>query len=176
MTDHMRLLGKLVHPAAPTETLAILHRRAARGIVLRDEQILLLYTARYDDFSLPGGGVDEGEDLQTGLRRELEEETGAQNVQIISEFGRIEEERPYHRNDFNALHMKSYIFHCDIDETLGSARMEHYETNNGMEALWVNIHEALRHNQAVMKSAPKNMGQSIPRETLLLSRIIAELL
>ncbi len=176
MTSDMRVLGRLLHPDVPATPQGILFRRAARGIVLRDDRILLLYTKRYDDFSLPGGGVDDGEDLQSGLRRELEEETGARNVQILSEFGRIDEERPYHRNDFNTLHMKSYVYHCDIDDELGEVKMEYYEEKNGMKPLWVNIHEALRHNQGVMKTAPANMGQSIPRETLLLERIIAELI
>lgn len=176
MTNDMRVLARICHPDVPATPKSILLRNAARGIVLRDDKILLLYTKRYDDFSLPGGGVDDGEDLHSGLRRELQEETGAQNIQILSSFGRIDEERPYRRNDFDTLHMKSYVYHCDIDDELGNVKMEHYEEKNGMKPLWVNIHEALRHNQSVMKSAPVHMGQSIPRETLLLERIISELI
>lgn len=78
----MRLIKKLVHPDVKTTTGAILTRRAARGIVLREKSILLLFTERYNDFSFPGGGVADGENLIDGLCRELEEETGARNVRV----------------------------------------------------------------------------------------------
>ena len=45
-------------------------RKATRAIVMNGESILLLYTKRYHDYSLPGGGIDEGEDNITGLIRE----------------------------------------------------------------------------------------------------------
>lgn len=54
----------------------IFQRNAARAIVLDGEDVLLLYTERYHDYTLPGGGIDEGEDVIAGLVRELEEETG----------------------------------------------------------------------------------------------------
>lgn len=171
----MRLLAELLHPGLPAAPKVLL-RRAARGIVLRGERILLLHTERYDDFSLPGGGVDEHEDICTGLCREMEEETGAKNVRVLSSFGRIDEHRPHSRHpDFNTLFMQSFVYHCEIDDELGAARMEHYEVANGMNALWVNIHEALEHNRDVMSRAPSSMGQSIPRETLLLERIASEM-
>lgn len=41
---------------------SIFTRFATRAIALREDMILLLYTERYDDFSLPGGGLDDVED------------------------------------------------------------------------------------------------------------------
>lgn len=174
--NFMQLLAQLVHPGLAPQPRRVLHRRAARGIVLRGQQILLLYTARYDDYSLPGGGVDSHEDLRTGLCRELEEETGARNVQVLADFGRVDEQRPHRHPDFDTLHMQSFVYHCTIDDDLGPARMEHYEQANGMRALWIDLHAALTHNRGVMARAPSSMGQSIQRETLLLERIAAELL
>lgn len=78
----MRLIKKLVHPDVMSATGETLTRRAARGIVIRDKSILLLFTERYNDFSFPGGGVADGENLIEGLYRELEEETGARNVRV----------------------------------------------------------------------------------------------
>lgn len=53
----MKLLQELVHPALTTREGRILRRHAARGIVLRKKEILLLFTERYNDFSLPGAGL-----------------------------------------------------------------------------------------------------------------------
>lgn len=49
---------------------------AAGGLVLRDGEVALVHRPRYDDWSLPKGKLDEGEDFQQAALREVEEETG----------------------------------------------------------------------------------------------------
>lgn len=173
----MRLLAKLKHHSLP-ETLGkkVFKRRASRAIVLKGESILLLYTKRYNDFSFPGGGVDEQEDLILGLHRELAEETGANGIKIVKEFGYIDELRPHYRQEYDLIHMLSYFYVCEIDSVLGHAQMEHYEISNGMEVRWINIHEAIAHNREVIESKDTSMGLSIERETLVLELVAAELL
>lgn len=48
------------------------------GVVIRDGKILLLHRIRdgSEYWVFPGGGVEEGEELETGLKREMYEETG----------------------------------------------------------------------------------------------------
>ncbi|MCG6467119.1 NUDIX domain-containing protein, partial [Vibrio parahaemolyticus] len=80
----MRHLQSTIHPELDhLDDKIIFQRNAARAIVLDGEDVLLLYTERYHDYTLPGGGIDEGEDVIAGLVRELEEETGAQNIHSI---------------------------------------------------------------------------------------------
>jgi 8-oxo-dGTP diphosphatase len=50
--------------------------RAAGGVIVRDGQVLLVHRARYDDWSLPKGKLEDGESWETGALREVEEETG----------------------------------------------------------------------------------------------------
>ncbi|UUO25420.1 NUDIX domain-containing protein [Colwellia sp. M166] len=150
-------------------------RKATRAIVMKGDEILLLFTARYHDYSLPGGGIDEGEDNITGLIRELREETGAHNVTNIQEFGYYEEYRNWYKTEFDIVHMLSYCYTCDIDAELLAPKFEAHELQNGMQPLWLNIHEAIKHNEEVIKNSNKK-GLSIERETFLLKRIVAELL
>jgi hypothetical protein len=72
-SNNMRLLKTAIHPDADPNSSFIFSRQAARAIVLNGENILMLYTERYHDYTLPGGGVDEGEDIIKGLIRELTE-------------------------------------------------------------------------------------------------------
>ncbi|MDW1542977.1 DNA mismatch repair protein MutT, partial [Vibrio sp. YT-17] len=50
-----------------------------------------------------------------------------------------------------------------------------YEVKNGMRPVWMNVHEAIAHNEKTMAESPKK-GMSIERETFLLHLIAKELL
>jgi len=49
---------------------------AAGGLVLRDGEVAVVHRPRYDDWSLPKGKLDEGEDFEQAALREVEEEIG----------------------------------------------------------------------------------------------------
>ncbi|WP_404473565.1 NUDIX domain-containing protein [Vreelandella venusta] len=171
----MQHIAHLVHEALPAplvlEQMRVLTREAARAIVMRDGQILLLYTERYDDFSFPGGGIDAGESPEVGLRRELSEETGAKEINVTSHFGYVTEYTPTWKKQWDVMFQTSHWFTCQIGTALGEAKMEDYETANGMAAKWVSVEEALRHNRSVIARRPSSMGLSIHRETLVLERV-----
>lgn len=171
----MRLLKSSIHPSLSSLDQSSFLRLAARGIILKGEEVLMLYTQRYDDYTLPGGGIDGGENQVEGLIRELTEETGAQNIRNVEAFGLYEEFRPWYKDGFDVMQMKSYCYTCEIDEELGETSLEDYEVKNGMKAVWINVHDAIKHNLDTIKSSDKK-GMSIDRETFLLLLIRDELL
>ncbi|TEW55163.1 NUDIX domain-containing protein [Psychromonas sp. RZ22] len=175
----MHLLKRVIHPSITLDNLIPAHpqcftRIATRAIVIKDNQILLMFTKRYNDYSLPGGGVDEGEKLIDGLKRELHEETGAHSIRNINAFGLYEEFRPHenkkHFSEYSIMHMLSYCFTCDIGDVLAENKLEDYEINNGMQVCWVNIDEAIKHNFKTINN-DKKQGLSILRETYLMQEI-----
>jgi ADP-ribose pyrophosphatase YjhB (NUDIX family) len=169
----MQILKTHYHPKIKTlENKSILTRLATRSIAIQGNTILLLYTERYEDYSLPGGGLDLGEDKIEGMIRELREETGAQNIKNIKPFGTYEEYRPWHKTGHDIQHMISYCYTCEVSKELGTSKMESYEINNGMKAIWINIHLAIKHNKKTMATSSKK-GMSIEREIFLLE-LIAE--
>ena len=61
-------------------------RRAVRAVVLDPEDRILLVRWVNEDMGVdtwltPGGGIDEGEDSEAALRRELREETGLESYE-----------------------------------------------------------------------------------------------
>ncbi|MDA9774379.1 NUDIX domain-containing protein [Saprospiraceae bacterium] len=171
----MQILKTHYHPAVKTlDNKTVFTRLATRSIAMRGESILLLYTERYEDYSLPGGGLDKGEDRVEGMKRELIEETGAKDIVNVKPFGVYEEFRPWYKRDFDIQHIVSYCFTCEVSEELGESSLESYEIKNGMTAKWVNIHEAINHNKQTMATSEKK-GMSIERETFLLKRIAENL-
>lgn len=104
------------------------------------------------------------------MKRELSEETGAQNIQNIKPFGIYEEFRPWYKPDYDIQHMISYCYTCDVNTELGTPSLESYEINNGMKAIWIDIHKAIAHNKKTIATNEKK-GMSIERETFLLELI-----
>ncbi|WP_404340977.1 NUDIX hydrolase [Pseudoalteromonas mariniglutinosa] len=170
----MQLLRQVIHPSLGSLKGKQFTRETARAIVTKGEQILLLYTERYDDYSLPGGGIDNGESIEQGLKRELHEETGAQQISVNSTLGLYEEYRPWYKDDFDIIHIRSHCYFCTIGEQLLTPKMEHYEQQNGMQPKWVNIQDAISHNETTMALSAKQ-GLSIQRETYLLKEIAKQL-
>ena len=167
----MKLLKSSCHPGVDKNSSSLFTRKSTRALILNGEDVLLLYTRRYDDYSFPGGGLEDHEDIQLGLIRELKEETGAQNIRDMKEFGIYEEYRPWYKDDFDVVHMLSYCFTCRVDRQLGKSNLEDYEVKNGMTPIWINIHEALKYNRNTMANSAKK-GMSLQREIFLLEALV----
>lgn len=172
----MRHLKTAIHPDLHAlNHMESVTRNASRAIVLDGCQILLIYTERYDDYTLPGGGLNEGEDPIAGMMRELQEETGAQNIRNVESFGIYEEFRPWYKSDAEVMHMISYCYLCQVDKELGTPDMENHEIQNGSRPVWVNIYDAIEHNEKTILQSHQQ-GLSIERETFLLRLVANELI
>ena len=68
-------------------------RLTARAVVKNDKgKHAVMYSDKFHLYSLPGGGVDEGEDIRDALEREIWEETGC-TCDKVEELGIIQENR-----------------------------------------------------------------------------------
>jgi hypothetical protein len=76
---------------------------------------------------------------------------------------------------FDMVHMQSFCYVCTIDDELLDPELESHEIDNGMHPIWMNIHQAISHNEHTIATSTKK-GLSIERETFLLKLIVNELL
>ena len=69
--------------------------RTGVGIILLNNENKIFVGKRKDNpgdkWQMPQGGVDNGEDFHTAMRRELHEETSIKNIKIIKEINQLYE-------------------------------------------------------------------------------------
>lgn len=108
-------------------------RPAARGIVIKDNKILLSYEKNTNVYMSPGGGLEEGETLAECCARELKEETGY-IVNVIEPFITINE------YSFETLYVSNY-FICEVLEK-GENSLTATEIEHGIEPNWIDVNDA----------------------------------
>lgn len=132
-------------------------REAARAVLFDNEsRIALMYVTSDNYYKLPGGGVDEGEDIRTALNRELFEEVGANSVEVFAEIGRVDLFR-----DDNEMNGRHYCFMAKLAGPIVQPARTEKELTEGYETLWANnIDEAI---SLVEKGSPKDHGHNFER-------------
>lgn len=114
-------------------------RTSARAIVFSgDGNVALLHSTKKNFHKLPGGSVEDGEDITTALARELKEEIGC-SAKNLREFAVIEE----YRNKY-ALHHTSHCFFADLDGGIGATSMDENEIAVGFVTVWMNLEDAIK--------------------------------
>lgn len=82
-------------------------RTSAGGVVVRPQNkeviVALVREAGLSQFLLPKGGVEEGETLEVAARREIEEEAGLTELQLIDKLG-VRERLTYEKKFWNMTH------------------------------------------------------------------------
>ncbi|MBQ8557018.1 MAG: NUDIX domain-containing protein [Clostridia bacterium] len=119
---------------------AAMPRLTARAILRNPAGLCaVMYAEKFDLYSLPGGGVEEGESIEDALRREITEETGC-TIESIEPLGYVEENRAH--ADYTQI---SYYFLVTTrDETL-RPHLTEAEQSHGTRAIWCTLDEACEH-------------------------------
>lgn len=102
-----------------------------------DGNIALSYMGKYDLHTLPGGGIETGEDFHTALKREIWEETGCR-CEIIGDLGQIIENRYEH--DFT---QERYYYIARVVGKKGSLHLTDEEIAENTTVVWYSLEQAL---------------------------------
>ena len=174
-----RVLAELVRGDSLDDDLlqsgSVIERTAVRGVICRDRDVLLLFSAINGDYKFPGGGVEPAETQFAALRREISEECGARVAALGAVFGDIIEYAPAQEDDVDVFRMVSRYVVCAVADGFGEKRLDDYERDLELRPVWVDIDKAIATNEAVLRA-----GTAIPRwlgrETLALRLVRAELI
>lgn len=117
-------------------------RHAARAVLYdQDGRVALLFASVRGYYKLPGGGVEDGEDMRLALARELMEEVGAE-AEVYGEIGRVEEWRV---SSESRMHQISDAYLARVSGAIGQPDFTDKEIADGFEVFWADdIDQAIR--------------------------------
>jgi 8-oxo-dGTP pyrophosphatase MutT (NUDIX family) len=136
----MEQLGKLIISKTLSGQTIEKYRLAARGIIIDNGKLLMIHSKFYNDYTFPGGGVENGEEELLALNRECEEEAGVV-IKNVRPFYKTVEKREI--NDKEYLIHESHFYLCEIKEYC-EMHLENYEIDLGYEPVWISIDEAIQ--------------------------------
>jgi len=114
-------------------------RLTARAIVKNANGLYaVMYAEKFGLHSLPGGGIEDGEDPITALRREILEETGC-TCDHIEELGIVSENRAH--QDFTC---KSYYYAVTTDHAPEPIQLTADEIANKTTVQWHTLDDMIR--------------------------------
>lgn len=110
-------------------------KKAVRAVIMKNNELFLMYLSSSNTYVLPGGSVDEDEDLEIALKREVLEETGY-HVTQLSQTLIINE-------NHEAFKRKHYIYLVDVNDTPQKTALTEEEIELGMTLIKVPLNKAL---------------------------------
>ena len=149
-------------------------RTALRGIILRDDNILLIRTSK-GDLKFPGGGLEGNETYEEALIREIREETGYVNIsiQIGNDFGGYVERKVDEFELNTAFESRSYYMFAEIkDDERVDLNLDDYEEELQFQAEWISIKDAIIQNTYALLNEGEPNGW-VERELTILKAIWA---
>ena len=119
-------------------------RHTARAVLYRDDgRIAILHVWKYNYHKLPGGGVEEWEDIGEALRRECMEEVGAE-IEIGKYIGEVVEYKvKLWWKNWDYILQISQCYFCRITKQWEHNFTESEKENN-LSHRWFSLEEAIR--------------------------------
>ncbi len=149
----MKLLSTIYRSPIPKTTGKIYLREAVRGIIRREDKLLMIHSTVNGDHKFPGGGIKKGESHPSALSREIKEECGAEMLELKRELGKTIEYAPSIQKKYHIFKQISYYYFCDVKNELGAQALEDYEKELGFHPVWIEVETALNLNKTCLANA-----------------------
>lgn len=152
------------------ENSIVNERVAVRAVIYQNESVLMIRTNK-GDYKLPGGGLNQGEDLETALIREVAEETGYVHVTVGKKLGEAVQQQIDSFDLEQFFRMKSVYFMCELqDMEQIDQKLDEYEAELGYSVEFVPLQKAFEVNQTLLNRTDRN--DWVERETRVFEKLI----
>lgn len=126
----------------------IYKRPSARGIIIKNCKIALVYSEKEKYYKFPGGGIKENEDMKSALIREVREEVGLIVIpDSIREFGSVMRRQKSNYSSNTIFEQENFYFFCQTQNQLIEQELDDYEKEAEFSLRFVDIDDAIKSNR-----------------------------
>lgn len=127
------------------EKMELFIRPSSRAIIIKDKNVALVYSKKYDYYKFPGGGINNGESTIDALIREVKEETGLVVIkESIIEYGMVK--RIQKLDEKKIFYQDNFYYLCETLENVESQCLDDYEDEEGFTLVFVEPNIAIEKN------------------------------
>lgn len=146
------------------------YRQAVRAVVFKDNKLLVIHTNK-GDYKFPGGGIEQEENHNDALIREVREEAGLQVKRVKDLIGVIIEQRPDIVEPMTIFEMKSYYYLCEVDSRQEEQALDEYEAEQEFTPAWISLDEALSKNKELIEHTKYGLNPWVIREAYVMQEL-----
>ena len=130
------------------ENYSVYKRPSARGIIINDDRIALVYSKKEKYYKFPGGGIKENEDMKAALIREVREEVGLIVIpDSIREFGSVMRRQKSNYSSNTIFEQENFYFFCHTKNQFLEQELDDYEKEAEFSLRFVDIDDAIKANR-----------------------------
>ncbi len=125
----------------------VFKRPSARGIIIKNNKIILVYSEKEKYYKFPGGGIKENEDMKTALIREVREEVGLNVIPVsVKEFGSVMRRQNSNYSANTIFEQENFYFLCNTENQIYEQELDDYEREAEFSLRIVDIDDAIKAN------------------------------
>lgn len=146
-------------------------RPSVRGIIIKNGKIAMVHSQKYDYYKFPGGGIENGEDHDQALIREVREEAGLIVIpSTIIGFGCVRQTERGQKEDI--FEQNNFYYRCSVEPEIVGQMLDDYEAEEHFTLEYVFPEDAIHINRNV-NHGPKSQSM-LEREARVLEILIQE--
>jgi 8-oxo-dGTP pyrophosphatase MutT (NUDIX family) len=153
----------------------IIFRKAVRAIIVSNRKILMVLLEKTTEYKFPGGGVEENENAEEALKREVLEEVGYNVIKVVEKIGTVTEYAIAKEGKGYIFKMVSEYYTVHIDNNQINQTLDDYEKEFLYKPCWTEMETAYYTNRKLIDNKLDSTPW-IKRETKVLEIIKDKLL
>lgn len=123
-------------------------RPSARALIERDGLYAMVYSAKYDYYKTPGGGIEKDETPEQALMREVREETGLQlAADSICPFGKVSRLQADSFGEPLIFEQQNLYYFAKASDSAAAQMLDDYEAAEGFCLRYVSLNEVIKVNR-----------------------------
>ena len=155
------------------ECTHVFTRNSARSIIIRNNQIAMIHSLKYDYYKFPGGGIEKGESPVEALIRETREEAGLSIIPgTVKEYGMVHRIQKSDKDSSECFVQDNYYYLCEAEPEAVPQALDAYEAREAYTLEYVPPLTAIQKNRSVGDSPYNPM--MFEREARVLELLISE--